>query len=206
MLKSRAKMLVKSISLPIISMQNSEREEVDRYSYPIKIRLSLQELKHLRRSNNCSVAQFCREATLNAIANSKSSEWELERGISIIFYLDRKEIERANWEASNRATESFCREAILLQSSIKNQLLVTQRQVRIEQKIKIFSTVCLVLGGLLVASNTSVSGFGFLFLASSSSSMALACFLAAEKWNGLFFLLTFSIVDCFGIFNWLIRG
>lgn len=106
-------------------MQNLEREKVGQYSYPIRIRLSPQELKHLRQSNDRSVAQFCREATLNATTKSERNERKLERSFPIVFYLSRREIEQVNWEASNRAVESFCREAIFLQSSIKNQLLTS---------------------------------------------------------------------------------
>ncbi|PSB44119.1 hypothetical protein C7B80_21840 [Cyanosarcina cf. burmensis CCALA 770] len=175
-----------------------DRQQIERYSHSVTVQLNLQELRCLKHSTNMSIEKFCRQEVLSA-ASKFATERQLDRTFPIVFSLSERE--------SQLVIEKGCYETIL--HRIGNQqkvLLVQRRQVQISKKIKIFGTVCLVIGGFLVASNTSISKFGFLFLASSSSSMALACFLAAEQWNGRFFVLTFLVVDCFGIFNWLIRG
>lgn len=175
-----------------------DRQQIERYSQSVKVQLNLQELRCLKHSTNMPIEKFCRSEVLSA-ATKFASERQLDRTFPIVFSLSERE--------SQLVLEKSCYEAIL--HRIGNQqkvLLVRQWQVRISEKVKIFGTICLIVGGLLVASNTSISKFGFLFLASSSSSMALACFLAAEQWNGRFFVLTFLVVDCFGIFNWLIRS
>jgi hypothetical protein len=174
------------------------RKQIEQYSHSVTVQLKLQELRYFKHLTNISIENFCRNEVLSA-ATKFASERQLDRTFGIAFSLSERE--------SQLVIEKSCYEAILHRITDRQKaLLARQRQVKISEKIKIFGTICLIIGGFLVASNTSVSKFGFLFLASSSSSMALACFLAAEQWNGRFFVLTFLIVDCFGIFNWLIRG
>lgn len=171
---------------------------MNQYSHSVIVRLNFQELQYLNYSTNMPIEKFCRNEVLVA-ASKFASERHLNRTFPIVFSLSEQE--------RHQVIEKVCYEAILHRIGDRQQVLsVRRRQAQISKKIKIFGTTCLVLGGLLVASNTSISKYGFLFLASSSSSMALASFLSAEQWNGRFFVLTFLIVDCFGIFNWLIRG
>lgn len=52
---------------------------------------------------------------------------------------------------------------------------------RLAMLLKWSSSLCAMLGGILVASNTSISGFGFIGLAASSFQMLLANLLLKDK-------------------------
>ena len=68
--------------------------------------------------------------------------------------------------------------------------------------IKYFKgTSCLfaVLGGVLLVSKTSTSGFGFIFLAPSSSHMLLASWLAGDRCMICYSGAIVLFVDCLGV-------
>jgi CheY-like chemotaxis protein len=75
---------------------------------------------------------------------------------------------------------------------------------RLAKILKWSSSSCAIAGGILLASNTSLSGFGFLGLASSSFQMLLASFLLADKTMIVYSGALFVFVDCLGVFRWLI--
>lgn len=87
---------------------------------------------------------------------------------------------------------------------------VAQWQQRSPQKerlakiLKWSSSACAIAGGILLASNTSMSGFGFLGLAASSFQMLLASLLLADKTMIVYSGALFIFVDCLGVFRWLI--
>jgi hypothetical protein len=70
--------------------------------------------------------------------------------------------------------------------------------------LKWSSSSCAIAGGILLASNISMSKFGFIGLAASSFQMLLASYLLADKTMIFYSGALFIFVDCLGIFRWLI--
>jgi hypothetical protein len=75
---------------------------------------------------------------------------------------------------------------------------------RLAKMLKWSSSFCAIAGGILLASNISISGFGFIGLAVSSFQMLLASFLLADKTMIVYSSALFIFVDCLGIFRWII--
>jgi hypothetical protein len=75
---------------------------------------------------------------------------------------------------------------------------------RLAKMLKWSSSSCAIAGGILLASNIPISGFGFIGLAASSFQMLLASFLLADKTMIVYSSALFIFVDCLGIFRWLI--
>jgi hypothetical protein len=66
------------------------------------------------------------------------------------------------------------------------------------------SSLCAILGGILLASNTPSSGYGFIFLALSSSQMLVASLLKADLTMICYSGGLFVFVDCLGIYRWIL--
>jgi CheY-like chemotaxis protein len=80
----------------------------------------------------------------------------------------------------------------------------SRQQERIATILKWSSSSCAIAGGILLASNISISGFGFIGLATSSFQMLLASCLLADKTMVVYSGALFIFVDCLGVFRWLI--
>lgn len=72
------------------------------------------------------------------------------------------------------------------------------------QNLKISSSLFAILGGLLLALNTKISGYGFIFLALSSGQLVLSSFQGKDKILLFYSLSLFLCVDCVGIYRWLL--
>ena len=70
--------------------------------------------------------------------------------------------------------------------------------------LKCLSCFFAVIGGVLVASKTVFSSYGFLFLAMSSSLMLVASFWERDKSMMYYSGSIFFFVDCLGIYRWLL--
>jgi hypothetical protein len=88
--------------------------------------------------------------------------------------------------------------------------VMRQRHQRSIQKerfatiLKWSSSCCAIVGGILLALNISVSGFGFIGLAASSFQMLLANLLLADKTMIIYAGALFIFVDCLGVLRWII--
>ncbi|WP_373539853.1 hypothetical protein [Chamaesiphon sp.] len=80
----------------------------------------------------------------------------------------------------------------------------SRQQERLAKILKWSSSACAIAGGVLLASNISISGFGFIGLATSSFQMLLASCLLADKTMVVYSGALFIFVDCLGVFRWLI--
>lgn len=70
--------------------------------------------------------------------------------------------------------------------------------------LKLSSSSCALTGGILLASNTSMSGYGFGFLALSSGQLLLAS-LQDRNSSMIFYAASlFIFVDCLGVYRWLL--
>jgi hypothetical protein len=74
----------------------------------------------------------------------------------------------------------------------------------IVQHLKYASCSFAILGGTLLASNITVSGYGFLFLALSSSHMLIASCLTGDRIMICYSASVFLCVDCLGIYRWIL--
>jgi hypothetical protein len=71
--------------------------------------------------------------------------------------------------------------------------------------LKLSSSFFAILGGILLASNTSISGYGFLFLSLSSGQLFVASLHEKDKVMLLYSSSLFCFVDCMGIYRWLLN-
>ena len=69
--------------------------------------------------------------------------------------------------------------------------------------LKISSSICALVGGIILASNTHISGYGFMFLAGSSGQMIIASILENDKLLLCYSATIFFVVDLLGIYRWL---
>jgi hypothetical protein len=80
----------------------------------------------------------------------------------------------------------------------------TRRRTPINLFLKISSSSCAVIGGVLLASKLHMSGYGFVFLAMSSSQLLVVSIREQEISMIVYAGSVFLFVDCFGIYRWLI--
>ena len=71
--------------------------------------------------------------------------------------------------------------------------------------LKLSSSFCALFGGIILASNTSSSGYGFILLALSSSQMLLSSIILKDKTLIAYSASLFIFVDSFGIYKWLLQ-
>ena len=74
----------------------------------------------------------------------------------------------------------------------------------ISNYLKLSSSFFALLGGILLASNTAISPYGFLFLALSSSQLLIASFTEKDRIMLIYSASLFIFVDCIGIYRWLL--
>ncbi|AFY99842.1 hypothetical protein [Calothrix sp. PCC 6303] len=78
------------------------------------------------------------------------------------------------------------------------------RQHKSSEILKISSSFFALLGGILLASNTEISAYGFILLAMSSSQMLIANLQIQDKTMILYAGSVFLFVDCLGVYRWLL--
>ncbi|WP_013334410.1 hypothetical protein [Gloeothece verrucosa] len=82
------------------------------------------------------------------------------------------------------------------------------KKIKTLYKISIFlrvsSSVCAVIGGILLAAKITFSGYGFVFLAMSSSQLLVASILNKDITMIIYAASVFVCVDCFGLYRWLL--
>jgi hypothetical protein len=76
---------------------------------------------------------------------------------------------------------------------------------RYTSRLKMASSTFAILGGVMLASRTSISSYGFIFLAISSFLMLAANFLLGNRSMIIYAGSLFLFVDCLGIFRWVIK-
>lgn len=67
------------------------------------------------------------------------------------------------------------------------------------------SSACAIAGGVMLASKTEVSGYGFIFLALSSSQMLIASIRKQDVPMIVYSGSVFILVDCLGIYRWILK-
>jgi hypothetical protein len=82
---------------------------------------------------------------------------------------------------------------------------ITISKNKLTNILQLSSSAFAIAGGVMLASNTSVSSYGFIFLAMSSSQMLLANLLAKNVSMIIYAGSLFFFVDCLGIYRWIIK-
>lgn len=82
--------------------------------------------------------------------------------------------------------------------------MIDETSKKVAAFLKWSSSVCAIGGGVVLASNTSQSGFGFVGLAASSFQMIIASYLLKDKAMIVYSGALFTCVDCLGVYRWLI--
>ncbi len=70
--------------------------------------------------------------------------------------------------------------------------------------LKISSSFCAVVGGFILASKLSISGYGFIILACSSSQMLVASLIEKDLTLVCYSGAVFLFVDLYGVYKWLL--
>ncbi len=70
--------------------------------------------------------------------------------------------------------------------------------------LKLSSSSFALTGGILLASNTSMSGYGFVFLALSSGQLLLASLQDRDSSMIFYAASLFIFVDCLGVYRWVL--
>jgi hypothetical protein len=89
-------------------------------------------------------------------------------------------------------------------SKFSNNYYLNRKQQQISQILKISSSFFALVGGILLASNTAISSYGFILLAMSSSQMLIANLQTRDKVMILYSGSVFIFVDCLGVYRWLL--
>jgi len=80
-----------------------------------------------------------------------------------------------------------------------------KKKLPISFTLKVSSSFCALCGGVLLASKTTISGYGFILLATSSSQLLIASILLKDKIMIFYAASVFIFVDAFGIYRWLLN-
>ncbi|PZD70569.1 hypothetical protein C1752_10576 [Acaryochloris thomasi RCC1774] len=100
--------------------------------------------------------------------------------------------------------ESGYRVASVLEHEINRRCEEARLQILL-RRLKFSSSLFVVIGGILLASNIASSKYGFLLLAMSSSQLVLASFLDKDKSLLVYSLSLFLCVDCLGVYRWILN-
>jgi hypothetical protein len=79
----------------------------------------------------------------------------------------------------------------------------SQKRHPIASKLQWSSSACAIAGGVMLASKTGVSGYGFIFLALSSGQLLASSVMAQNKSLMVYAGSLFLFVDCLGMYRWL---
>ena len=79
-----------------------------------------------------------------------------------------------------------------------------KRRKSCSQVLKLSSSACALTGGILLASHTASSGYGFIFLALSSGQLLLASLQERDRTMILYAASLFIFVDCLGVYRWVL--
>lgn len=91
------------------------------------------------------------------------------------------------------------------QQNCQKQKIKKRGKEKLTQILQVSGSIFALLGGYLLASASSISGYGFIFLACSSSQMLLASILDRNILLTGYSASVFFGVDLYGVYNWLLK-
>jgi hypothetical protein len=75
---------------------------------------------------------------------------------------------------------------------------------KLSSALKWSSSFFAVLGGVILAANIPISGYGFIFLAMSSGQLLISSLLQRDRQMIVYAGAVFMFVDCLGVYRWLL--
>ena len=81
-----------------------------------------------------------------------------------------------------------------------------KKRIILIQRMRWISSIAGLSGGIIVASNTEISKYGYIFLALSSSSLGISSYLDRDTSLVVYSASLFIFCDLFGLYSWLFRG
>jgi hypothetical protein len=117
---------------------------------------------------------------------------------TITLYFTQEELEQINALAGSYPLVAFCHDATL------NYQNKPRSKSRLNKVLRNSSSFCVLVGGILLASNTQWSKYGFIFLALSSSQFLVASILSEEWEMVVYFGGIFIFVDSLGVIRWVL--
>lgn len=118
---------------------------------------------------------------------------------TITLYFTQEELEQIKALAGNYPLVAFCHDAAL-----KYQNKPARSKSSLNKFLKKSSSFCVLVGGIMLASNTHFSKYGFIFLALSSSQFLVASILSEEWEMAVYFAGIFIFVDSLGVIRWVL--
>jgi hypothetical protein len=73
------------------------------------------------------------------------------------------------------------------------------------KNLQLSSTICTIAGGIMLASNTTASAYGFVLLALGSSQLFACAKLTSDRALMMYAGSLFLFVDCLGMYRWLVK-
>ena len=117
---------------------------------------------------------------------------------TITLYFTQEELEQIKALAGSYPLVAFCHDATL------NYQNKPRSKSRLNKVLRNSSSFCVLVGGILLASNTQWSKYGFIFLALSSSQFLVASILSEEWEMVVYFGGIFIFVDSLGVIRWVL--
>ena len=117
---------------------------------------------------------------------------------TITLYFTQEELEQIKALAGSYLLVAFCHDATL------NYQNKPRSKSRLNKVLRNSSSFCVLVGGILLASNTQWSKYGFIFLALSSSQFLVASILSEEWEMVVYFGGIFIFVDSLGVIRWVL--
>ncbi len=118
---------------------------------------------------------------------------------TITLYFTQEELEQIKALAGSYPLVAFCHDATL------NYQNKPRSKSRLNKVLRNSSSFCVLVGGILLASNTQWSKYGFIFLALSSSQFLVASILSEEWEMVVYFGGIFIFVDSLGVIRWVLN-
>ena len=117
---------------------------------------------------------------------------------TVTLYFTQEELEQIKALAGNYPLVAFCHDAAF------NYQNKPRSKSRLNKVLRNSSSFCVLVGGILLASNTQWSKYGFIFLALSSSQFLVASILSEEWEMVVYFGGIFIFVDSLGVIRWVL--
>ena len=118
---------------------------------------------------------------------------------TITLYFTQEELKQIKALAGSYPLVAFCHDAAL-----NYQNKPPRSRSRLNKVLRNSSSFCVLVGGILLASNTQWSKYGFIFLALSSSQFLVASILSEEWEMVVYFGGIFIFVDSLGVIRWVL--
>jgi hypothetical protein len=110
-------------------------------------------------------------------------------------------ISSENWLLYRKTNETI-NNAIAILSQISHEPNSACQKICLY--LKRSSCICAIAGGIILASNTPISGYGFLFLFLSSGQLLIASLRDRDLEMIRYSASLFVFVDCLGVYRWIL--